>query len=345
VFWGIRYWQLAAAGAFYLFFATLYFVTLELNTGQPFPAYVLQVSVNYTARVLPSLAVWWLLFVRLRAWPMWWRLPLHLVLCPLWVAVQVNLYHWGCDLVGEGYMTGSGFVWDLYIPALFYLIQFAVYHVYDYNLQLQKSRERSAQLERLALQSELAALKAQLNPHFLFNTLNSINASLPPHLESVREQIARLSDMFRYPLSVVERELVPLQEELDFVENYLLLEQQRFSERLRFRLDVEDAVRGRLIPPLLIQPLVENAVKHGISRPLAGGEINVQARQGAEGVEVTVSDNGQGLNQPPGDWLFGKGLGLKNTRLRLEKMFGRPLEVTVPVGGGFQVAFTIPQTD
>jgi signal transduction histidine kinase len=343
IHWGIQRWQLAAVGAFYLFFAVVYLVTLELNAQSHFPAFVLQVTINYLARLPPSLLVWWLLFVRLASWHAGYRIALHLVLCPLWVAIQVSLYHWGCDLVGEDYMTGTALVWDLYIPALFYIIQFAVYHVYDYYLKLQKEKERAHQLEKLALESELTALKAQLNPHFLFNTLNSINASLPPELESVREQIARLADMFRYPLSVFERTLVPLSEEIAFVENYLLLEKERFGARLQFDIQSSPAALRSMLPPLVIQPLVENSIKHGLSSLIEGGRVDIRCYMEGQILHVSVEDNGKGIDQPAGNWLFEKGLGLKNTQLRLEKMFGQQLEISTPVNGGLLIQMQIPQ--
>ncbi len=330
-------------GLFYLFFAGLYLITLELNTGQHFPAYTVQVGISYLTRIPPSLLIWWLLFVWLKPWPVASRIALHLLLCPLWVAVQITLYHWGCDLLGEYYMKGSGQIWDLYIPALFYVIQFAICHVYEYYLRLQKEIIRSHQLERLALESELSALKAQLNPHFLFNTLNSINAALPPALESVREQIARLSDIFRYPLSVFERTMVPLSEELAFVENYLLLEKSRFDERLEFFIESSADTGSYLVPPLIIQPLVENAIKHGISTQIKGGIVWIKCNYAAERLHISIADNGKGLSQVPGDWLFEKGLGLKNTQLRLEKMFGQHLQVSAPIAGGLLVEMYIPQ--
>jgi two-component sensor histidine kinase len=340
---GIRRGELAALALFYLFFALAYYLALRLNSPDSAFPFGAQIGINFLLRALLSWPVWWLMFRRLRHWPISYKILLHLPLCFLWAMVLLWGYHLACDHFKLPYLVGTGQVWDVYIPALFYVIQFAVFHVYDYYQRFQRETERTHALERLALESELAALKAQLNPHFLFNTLNSINASLPPALEGTRDQIAHLADMFRYPLSVVHRELVPLSEEIAFVENYLALEKGRFGERLQVDIHLEPGTEQCLVPPLIVQPLVENAVKHGISPQISGGKLYISAKITPESaLEICVRDDGKGLSQAPGEWLFERGMGLRNTQLRLQKMFGKNLDIRQGAQGGLELRFEIP---
>ncbi len=197
-------------------------------------------------------------------------------------------------------------------------------------------------LQEQALQAELQALKAQIQPHFLFNALNRVNASLPAEQEAARELIAQLADTFRYALNSTRTDLVPLGQELSFLRDYLQIEQHRFSSRLQVEIDAAASVQGMRIPPMLLQPLVENAVKHGIGPCINGGAITIRCARYKNKLRCTVSDTGAGFCGPLDQIMLGSGIGLRNTALRLEKLYNTPLQVERNSGGGLQFMFDIP---
>jgi LytS/YehU family sensor histidine kinase len=154
--------------------------------------------------------------------------------------------------------------------------------------------------------------------------------------------IARLGDMFRYILRAARQETVSLEEELHFVEDYLALERDRFGERLQYSIEADPDLLQCQIPPMLLQPLVENAVKHGISPKLEGGRLRLSLRGTERGLLVQISDSGIGLQgQQPGE-LLRKGVGLANTAARLEKMYGAALRIEPALPNGLQISFEIP---
>jgi sensor histidine kinase YesM len=214
--------------------------------------------------------------------------------------------------------------------------------VYGYWLELKHQKRKEQELLQAAYQSEINALKAQMHPHFLFNTLNSISASVEPDNEKTRMLIAKLADTFRYSLQVSEEELIPIEDELTFLASYLDLEQERFKSRLRVLFDVDDAVRGTLIAPMLLQPLVENAIKHGITPKAIGGEVNIsiQRRQGR--VLVRISDTGLGVGDKPTSALLEKGIGLRNTALRIKRLYNEELRIEKNIPGGLSITFLLP---
>ncbi|HZR20543.1 MAG TPA: histidine kinase [Verrucomicrobiae bacterium] len=204
-----------------------------------------------------------------------------------------------------------------------------------------KTRERrEAELEANLAQARLQALRMQLNPHFLFNTLNSI-ASLVHHDPTTAEQmIEALSELLRLALHTADTHQVPLREELHFLDQYLLIERARFGERLRVERQIDVAALGAAVPTLILQPLVENAVNHGIENQLAPGLIRITAEHAGDMLRIEVSDNGRGLERDP----INEGVGLSNTRLRLKELYNSHagLEVHSIAGQGFAVQIRIP---
>jgi two-component sensor histidine kinase len=188
------------------------------------------------------------------------------------------------------------------------------------NIELREEQElqrrREQQLKELASLAELKALKAQINPHFLYNAFNSLAALSRENPKAVEKSILDLSGAFRYALSASERDRVKLGEEADFLETYLAIEQIRFEERLRFRIDIPQELRECRIPPMIVQPLVENSVKHGISPSIAGGSVLVAARRIDSKLRISVQDDGAGFDlreYSPGNG----GIGLQNVRSRI----------------------------
>lgn len=192
-------------------------------------------------------------------------------------------------------------------------------------------RQRRVEMERLRLETslkeaELRALKSQINPHFLFNSLNSLRALIDEDAPRARESVTRLANMLRYSLQSGQLETVPFEEELRIVEDYLALEQIRHENRLRVRWEIADEVRARSLPPMLLQTLVENAVKYGISQRRGGGELVVAARLEAGSLLIRVSNPGD-LTNPAAASAAAKagsstGVGLRNASERLKLLFG-----------------------
>ena len=236
-------------------------------------------------------------------------------------------------------MEGNGQVWDIYIPALFYLIQFAIFHAYEHYVINQRRLQYEIELKNSALKSELSAIKAQLNPHFLYNVFNTINASVPKEMEETREMIAELSDLFRYQLKASREDFVTLAEELEFVNKYLKLEQKRFEDRLSITITVDDGLLSRKIPPMILQPLVENSVKHGISPLVKGGRIDISIQEKADKLLFEISDTGVGVDDK--DAIFTLGVGLSNTQKRLQKMYQSTLYVSDNLPSGLKVQFEL----
>ena len=198
---------------------------------------------------------------------------------------------------------------------------------------------RRGEQDSLLRDSEIAALRAQINPHFLFNALNALNAIIPAGATAARKTLLNLADIFRYSLSS-KQQLVSLADEIDIVEAYLQIERLRLADRLTTRIEIDEGVRFNRVPALSIQPLVENAVKHGVSRKADGGEVRVSACEDSGGLRVEVADNGPGFDthaQPGG------GHGLRSVERRLQLCYEGAVEFRVESdASGSRVGFTIP---
>lgn len=201
----------------------------------------------------------------------------------------------------------------------------------DYSLRLRARYEETVRLQaeaaRLSAQlaeARLAALRTQLDPHFLFNTLNAVSALVERDPKGVRRMIARLSELLRRSLEGAATPETPLQRELDFISRYLEIMQIRFQGDLAVEVRVEPDTLDALVPTLVLQPLVENAIKHGIAEGEYGGRIEIVARREGEVVVLQVLDDGRGAPEP-----IVEGLGLRNTRERLEALYGTAYRLEV----------------
>ncbi len=203
------------------------------------------------------------------------------------------------------------------VGLLLYSLSVALHYML---LAVEKSRESEIQ----AREAELRALKAQINPHFLFNSLNSITALTTVDPARAREMCIRLSDFLRNTLGLGERESISWREELQLARIYLDVEQVRFGARLRVEMNVDEACSECLVPPLVLQPLIENAVKHGIATLVDGGTIKVEGRVIDGILEISV-ENGFDPDSPSSRR---NGLGLRNVRSRLETRFGPAAHLT-----------------
>jgi LytS/YehU family sensor histidine kinase len=214
-----------------------------------------------------------------------------------------------------------------------------------YRVEGLRQREREQQLRWLTGRAELKALRAQINPHFLFNALNSIAGLIRTEPRLADETIEQLAQVFRYTLRNSESEWARLGEEMDFVAAYLRVEKARFGERLQLQFDLDEAAQGSLIPAMTIQPLAENAIKHGVRAVAEGGTVSVRTRVGDGCLIVEVHDSGPGF--PPGFSIEeeGEGHGLRNVMERLRGYYGEVARLFWDSGpGGTQVTLHLPHT-
>lgn len=200
----------------------------------------------------------------------------------------------------------------------------SLYFGLNYYRSFQQSLLEKFRLEAAVKEAELRSLRAQVDPHFLFNSLNTLRALIPRELTSPREAVTLLSEVLRTSLTSSARAAVPLAEELEHVDNYLALEKLRLEQRLRVRRTIAPAAQAYLVPTLLVQTLVENAVKYGVAAREAGGEITLCAAIQNGILCVTVTNPGR-LDLPSAS----TGLGIKNSRARLALIFGSKASLTL----------------
>lgn len=199
---------------------------------------------------------------------------------------------------------------------------------------------QASQLETLLARSQLESLKMQLQPHFLFNTLHSVSALIHEDDEAADLMIARLSDFLRLVIEHAGAQEVALVEELEFLQRYLDIQQVRFQDRLRVSVDATPEALSAMVPNLVLQPLVENAIRHAVEPRSAGGHVEVSAARDGDVLRLFIRDDGPGLR--PGK--PGTGLGIANTRARLEHLYGdrQSLEIANHPGGGVVVTVSFP---
>jgi len=192
-------------------------------------------------------------------------------------------------------------------------------------------------------QAQLNALRMQLHPHFLFNTLNSISVLMSEDVATARRMLSRLSDLLRTSLDNDGRHEVSLREELEFLKAYLEIEETRFQDRLTVRMQIEPDLLDARVPNLILQPLVENAIRHGIATRAQSGVIEINAARDNGMMRLTVRDDGPGLGTNSPSSLI-SGIGLSNTRERLKQLYGanHRFEMMNASGGGLEVVIAIP---
>jgi len=242
--------------------------------------------------------------------------------------------------------------WDLFESLFFYNVVdditgtyvpiVLIAHVVSYYQRFRQRELRTSQLQTQLAKAHLQALKSQLQPHFLFNTMHSISALMLTDVQAADRMMTRLSDLLRMTLDAEETQITTLSRELEFVNCYLEIEKIRFEERLNVILDISPETLDAQVPQLLLQPLVDNAVKHGISKLSAAGEIRIIVKTQNGELQLEIRDNGPGFS------ILGSfqhnGLGLRVTRDRLESLYGQDqsMELLSPPEGGGTVRVCIP---
>jgi two-component system, LytTR family, sensor kinase len=212
--------------------------------------------------------------------------------------------------------------------------------------RLRDQELRAARLSSQLAQAQVRALKMQLQPHFIFNTLHSISTLVHTDADGADRMIAQMSDLLRFTLDSEASEFIPLREEIYYITKYLAIEQTRFSDRLTLEFDIDPATESYPVPALILQPIVENSIRHGISRMTGGGQITIKTWMGNRHIHVRVSDTGRWSEPDPAN-SSGRagGLGLKNTRERLEQVYGGDFEIAIrhgPGGAGTSVEISLP---
>jgi len=251
-------------------------------------------------------------------------------------AITIHLFVWHSFLAGPRSWAVSG-MFSLLFSFLFGGIAYA-------RVFYQQAVERGAQVERIRgelARAELRALRAQVNPHFLFNTLNTIAALVAENPAAAEDVVTRLADVFRYALTSATHEHSRFGDELEFMRAYLSIERARLGDRLHVVEDIEPGLENVPVPSLLFQPLVENAVRYAVSPRESGGTIRLLARRVNGALQVTIEDDGPGFS--PGTVPAGHGVGLESVRERLRIAgAGHAIDVQTAPATGARVTVTLP---
>ena len=321
-------------------------------------------STNWTRMLLGSLAQWWSwgLVTPLILW-IDARLPFGenqlasriLAHVPLSIVLTLVYFY---VFIGIGALLGMGasrmlvqahFLPTAALPGLLwswlvYWVIFGVRQTFRYRQHYLASELRVERMERSLSEAHLNSLRMQLDPHFLFNALNTISAQVERDPRLARSMIEHLGDLLRLSLAARDRQEIPLAEELAFLDHYVAIQKIRFAENLRIQIEVEPEVKYALVPCLIVQPLVENAIRHGISRRASGGNVTVTAGRVGHQVELRVADDGVGL---PAGWKLetSPGMGLSVTRERILGLHPgghSRFSVEPRNGGGTEVQIKLP---
>ena len=238
----------------------------------------------------------------------------------------------------------SDLLFNLPVGFMCYGTFLLVSSVMDYYERYQAGELRASQLEAQLAQAQLQALKMQLQPHFLFNTLNSISALQLTDVEAANRMTARLGDFLRLTLDNAGTHEVTLRQEMEFLRGYLEIESIRFQDRLQVTLEIEPAALDARVPNLILQPIVENSIKYAVVMRAAAGHIQIRAACLEGRLRLQVQDDGPGLQLPRLGNIAGRGVGLTNTERRLQQLYGNAhrFELANVPAGGLLVTLELP---
>ncbi len=315
--WALAFLSWTAVG---LFFASQTYLTYKSSGGRAPLAFVLEMNLSewYLWALLAPGIVW-----LAKRFPVdrknWLRsLAIHFV-----AGIGVALATWQLNNVFREYALGmrrtTSLVYVFHQNLVIYVILVAATQGYLYYRRYRQSELRSAHLSARLAEAQLQALRMQLHPHFLFNTLNAISALVHKDPESADRMIARLSELLRLTIENVGVQEVPLAQELEFLDRYLEIERTRFGDRLEVHMDIAPETLDASTPYLVLQPLVENAIRHGIAPRAAPGCVTVRSSRDGDTLVLEVRDDGPGirLGVP-----LKSGVGISSTRARLDGLYG-----------------------
>jgi two-component system LytT family sensor kinase len=326
----------------------------QRDSGMPvhFGQILIKNLINYSLLALLTPAVYYMG----RRYPLergrWaWRVALHvagsLLFAGIHAALRISILPTE-DVVGHVVSSKALLIWRFFVS---YTVDDSVFaywpviglaHLIVYRQKYLDRELRSAHLQTKLAEAQLRALKMQIHPHFLFNTLHSISSLMHTDVSAADKMLSRLSDLLRLGLEGADTQECPLRQELKFLDSYLHIEQVRFSDRLSVSMEIDPDTYDATVPYMILQPLVENAVRHGVSKLTKEGKIRIRANRENGWLRLAVQDNGPGFSlAEEGE---GGGLGLSNTRERMEKLYGERQSFSVQrlSEGGVEVCVLVP---
>jgi sensor histidine kinase YesM len=277
-----------------------------------------------------------------------WKRVLSLLLLLAIGGMLGGLIAWGINDLLFPYRITDPLIYLMIVALLAIIFGLAVLAYENISTKLAETASRLAakeireqELLRLKTEAELEALRSKVNPHFLFNTLNSIASLIPEDPRRAEDMVQRLSNLFHYLLSASDTGVVPLAQELDFIREYLEIERVRLGGRLAYTLERGAALDGAVIPSMLLQPIVENSVKYGIAPQKNGGRIEVRCHREGDRCAITIIDTGRGFDTRS----TSEGFGIRGVRRRLELNYPGRHRFDIRSDKGVTVRIEIPLTN
>ncbi len=337
---------------FWTFYVVAYALCAYINLGgAPLKKYLFESAYQHIWMAFISIGLWFLCkrmpFGRFSFW-------LFLLIHSLFACLATIV--WSTIVLGSAYLAFGddiyyavpnfprSIAWQLLFGIILYFIITVSYYAIMYYQNFRKKELAETRLKLLSRDAELRALKLQLNPHFLFNSLNSINAMVTANPKQARKMIARLSDLLRMALESHDQQTVPLQYELDFTHAYLDIEKIRFEDKMDYQEQVDPELLTKTVPAMMLQPLLENAVKHGITNRLDGGTVRLTIASSTEHVIVEVRNPLHSKQFIDSKMLDGNGTGLNNLKERLYQLYGEnyQLDIDADYGKEFKICLQLP---
>ncbi len=332
------------------FWILFYSVIFKIQTQITWPLALFISAENYYVFAVISIGIWMICRkIPFGSMPLPVLIFIHFligILCSaLWIFLTFGLWYLfeGKKVLNE-YMIHTVLGWEFLFGVMTYFMIAGIYYTIIYYKQYREKELRETELKLLTRDSELKALKAQINPHFLFNSLNSINALVTQNPKLARKMIARLSELLRVTLETRDMMMVPLKEELDFAHLYLDIERIRFGDRMDFQEKVEPDLLGISFPAMILQPLLENAVKHGIADHRGIGNIRLVLNKQNDSIVCTVTNSVTKKIIKKGMDLTVNGTGLQNIRKRLDLFYSNEYDFRAGYSnsGDFEVQLLLP---
>ena len=287
-------------------------------------------GVHYLLWGIICWGIWWWLGERIQqaglSWMLKWLLPLSIVASfaeeMIWVMVFPDLP------LNRPQMTFWSRFWfelddDLLHNIVICWFAFGLYRGIGYYYKYREKEKAATQLEIQLATAQISALRMQLNPHFLFNAMNSISSLMQTDVEAADTMLEELGSLLRITLKRGDAQLITLRDEIEFIELYLSMQDRRFSSRVKQSVKVDAELHDVLVPAMILQPIVENAYAHGLSKLDEDGFLRVEAHREGNRIRLSVTNNGVGLLPPPTNGASGRGLGLSNVKARLRLHYGQ----------------------
>lgn len=313
-------------------------------------------SIGLGEALVPALGDWYLW--ALLAGPMYWLVAHAPIETGRWarsatvylpVGAVIAALKFGMDYLASAALSENpislalpSFIYRFYANFMTYWVLIAVAHAIEYARKYRDRRLRASQLEARLAQVQLEVLRMQLQPHFLFNTLHAISALMHRDVEAADRMLVQLGDLLRLTIDKIGVQEVSLKEELEFLRSYLEIEQTRFQDRLTVTLDIDAETLDARVPNLILQPIVENSIRHAVAPHSAAGRIEVRSRRDHGTLRLSIRDDGPGIDEAEAGPQ--EGIGLSNIRARLEQWYGpeHELDLENHPDGGLIVTLSIP---